>query len=693
MLIPVFYRYLLIFALVFCLIFDYPVALRSLATEGLISDEDQEITNGYPWADSDLSENINAYSISDPKEDFHLYACKDLLIEKKYIDGYSAWNNYSEAATLVDSRAMELLEQDDLEGHDAALVQDMYDLLLDWDARDKTGFNEIKKLTDPVLEADSLEELTEYLLTTDGLIFLVNFVSIGIHPSYNDSGHNAVFISPESLLLDDPAEYETLTEYGEMTDSYNKKMFLYYSGRAGMDEGTAKKMFESARELENKLSRKMFTAEETLRDDYVERANNEMTYEELEELSGNFPLTDILKASDNVYDGVYVVTEPEYLKYLNEIYTEENLEAIRSIVYINALLDLGEYTDKAARDYELDTENECYGTSYWYTDEEVAYDKLQNILPEPLGKIYVDAYGSAEDRKKLENVCEEVIENYREMLSDNPWTSGKTKEQAINKLNAIDICVAYPDHWTDYSKLSFDGCTLYTALRDTVAFYDALEDESIGKPVDKSCWAREVNTLECNAFYDPAENTVYICMGMMEKPFYYPDMPIEELYASVAGFWIGHEISHSFDSNGARYDAEGNLRNWWTKEDRDAFESRIEKLDAYLDTIVPFGDYHVTGKSVDTEMLADITGLQCALKMAGKVPDFDYDSFFRCYAKLNVSIIFYSQELSLLLYDPHPLNYLRTNVAVQQFDEFYETYDVKPGDTMYLAPPQRVAVW
>ena len=693
MLIPLLYKKLLIFALIFCLIFDYPVALRSLLTDGVITDEEEDTANGYPWADTDLAENINAYAVSDPKEDFHFYACKDLLIEKKYIDGYSAWNNYSEASTMVDSRAMELLERDDLKGHDATLVQDMYGLLMDWDARDKTGFTEVKLLTDPILNAGSLEELTEQLLTEDGLIFLVNFISTSVHPSYNDSRHNAVFISPESLLLDDPAEYENLTEYGEMTDSYNRKMFLYYSDRMGMDEADAEKMFESARALEEKLSRKMLTAEETLRDDYVEKANNEMSYKELEELSVNFPLTDILKASNIVYDGVYVVTEPVYLKYLNEIYTEDNLEAIRSIVYINALLDLGEYTDKAARDFELDTENECYGTSYWYTEEEAAYDKLQDILPEPLGKIYVDNYGSAEDRRKLEDLCSEVIENYREMLSDNPWISDKTKEEAIKKLNAIDICVAYPDHWTDYSSLSLDGCTLYKALRNIVDFYDKLEDESVGKPVDRRYWAREVNTLECNAFYDPAENTVYICTGMMEKPFYYPDMPVEELYASVAGFWIGHEISHSFDSNGARYDAEGNLRNWWTEEDKAAFRSRIEKLDAYLDTIVPFGDYHVTGKSVDTEMLADITGLQCALKMAEKLPDFDYDSFFRLYAKLNVSIVFYSQELSLLLYDPHPLNYLRTNVAVQQFDEFYETYDVKPGDTMYLSPPQRVAVW
>ena len=171
------------------------------------------------------------------------------------------------------------------------------------------------------------------------------------------------------------------------------------------------------------------------------------------------------------------------------------------------------------------------------------------------------------------------------------------------------------------------------------------------------------------------------------------DMSVEELYASIGAFWVGHEVSHAFDMNGAQFDAEGNYRNWWKEEDLQEFERRSKRLDDYLDTIIPFGDHHVIGSNVDTEMAADYTGLQCALRMAQKVEDFDYDKFFTKYAQMNASLGLYSSELSQLTQDSHPLNFLRTNVPVQQFEEFYETYGVKEGDAMYLAPEDRLLIW
>ena len=144
---------------------------------------------------------------------------------------------------------------------------------------------------------------------------------------------------------------------------------------------------------------------------------------------------------------------------------------------------------------------------------------------------------------------------------------------------------------------------------------------------------------------------------------------------------------------GAQFDENGSLKNWWTEEDSKEFKRRVGKMDDYLDGIVAFGDEHFIGTNVDTEMDADMTGLQCALRMASKVDDFDYDKFFKKYAQLNAILMLYSSELSNLKQDEHPLYYSRTNVPVQQFEEFYETYGVKEGDNMYLAPEDRLILW
>ena len=122
-------------------------------------------------------------------------------------------------------------------------------------------------------------------------------------------------------------------------------------------------------------------------------------------------------------------------------------------------------------------------------------------------------------------------------------------------------------------------------------------------------------------------------------------------------------------------------------------QEAVKKLDDYLDSIVVFGDYNCIGTNIDTEMVADITGLQCALRMASKVDGFNYDKFFTKYAQINANLAIYSSELTNLLQDEHPRDYLRTNVPVQQFDEFYETYDVREGDNMYLAPEDRLLIW
>ena len=679
--------------LIICLLLDYPIALGSFISDTFGAGENEGLSAGSPWIDSDLPENVTAFSESDPREDYHLYAGKDILLQKKYLEGYSIWNYYSDASSLVSDRAMKLLAEQKQTGHNAELLYDTYDLLIDWDTRNSNGMGEIKRLTDPVLNADSLDELTDYLLTEEALVFLVNFISLSVDISINDSTHYAVYLAPEDLLLDDAAEYSSRTELGDMTAAYNEKMFVYLAGRLGIGESEARDMLEQARDLEEKMSLKLSTAEEMMRDDYIETANNEMSFKELEKLSVNFPLADIVEASGLKYDGKYIVSDQDYLEYLNEIYTDENLEAIKSIVYINALIDLAAYADREAYDFETDTTNECYDSAYWYTDEENAYYTVKELLCEPLQELYVEEYGVDEDRKEMEELCLGVIECYREMLSENEWASQETIDYAIKKLDSIRLCVAYPDKWTDYSDLSVKGCSLLEAIEKITMFYHRMDCARLGGEVDNECWAAETDVLDCNAYYSNSENTIFICLGMMEEPFYYKDMSTEELYASVAGFWVGHEISHCFDSNGARYDAEGNLRDWWSKEDKAEFRRRIDKLDDYLDTIVPFEGYHVNGKSVDTEMLADITGLQCALRMAKKEKDFDYDEFFRKYSVLNLVISNYSSELEELLQDQHPLGYLRTNVVVQQFDEYYETYDVKEGDNMYLAPEDRIKVW
>ncbi|MCR5556288.1 MAG: M13 family metallopeptidase [Butyrivibrio sp.] len=650
-------------------------------------------TGGIPWIDSDIKENVSADTEVNLKDDFHLYANKDWILENEIPAGYSSWSHYAECGLEVKQKCMELLEDESIDGHDAEVVHTLNKLILDWDTRNAAGVSEIQGNFDKILEAKSTDDITELLTGKDTLYEYFDFVGYGADTGLNDPETYLVCVGSPSLLLEDSAEYTERTEYGDMLYGYRKDQFAYIAAKYGLSDADIEKYFNAAIDLETILAKKIPTTMEQYSEDFYDKINNEMPFEETVALSKVFPLEKLLTNTGYKYGGKYLVTTPDYFEALDEAYTEEHLDGIKGLMLIRYAMGYAGVTDKDTYDTCNELANSYFGTSGTVSDEEMAYNKVVSLVPASMQKVYIAKYGSAEDKKRMEDLCQEVIDTYREMLSENTWASEEVKNYAIEKLDKMVIHAAYPDKFRDTSKIDVSDCTLIEAVdrisRDELNYNLSL----IGKKLDKEMWAEGFNILECNAFYSPTENTINMIIGMMGEPFYSSDMSIEELYASIGAFWVGHEVSHAFDSNGSQFDAEGVYRDWWTEADREEFDKRVKKMDDYLDTIVAFGDQHFIGANIDTEMVADMTGLQCALRMASKVENFDYDKFFTKYAQMNASLEVYSSELQVLKQDSHPLNYSRSNVPIQQFEEFYETYDIKEGDGMYLAPEDRLIIW
>ena len=286
-----------------------------------------------------------------------------------------------------------------------------------------------------------------------------------------------------------------------------------------------------------------------------------------------------------------------------------------------------------------------------------------------------------------------MISTYDELLDTTDWLSEETRNKAKVKLKGMRINAVYPDKWEDYSifSVSEDGHVM-TARLD---YAKAKEQQNIRKmngTVDKEIWT-DIDILETNAFYNTYVNSINIVPGFFCDATYRSDMPIEEKYGAL-GAVIGHEISHDFDSNGAQYDENGSLKNWWSDEDKEAFDKRVSRLADYFDHIVAYDDGTPTiGSLVQTEATADMGGIRCLLLMAKKIDGFDYDRFFRAYARLWQRVESLESSEASSRSAVHPRCYQRVNVTLQQFDEFFETYDIKEGDGMYLAPQDRIAVW
>ncbi len=648
---------------------------------------------GRPWIDSAIKTNVTRDMKTDPREDFHLYANKDWILETEIPEGYSAWSDMETRSIDVKKQCMDLLKDESIEGHDADIIRTYNKLLLDWDARNKLGISEIEDTYNKLNAIESLDDVNDLFEDKESVNELYTFFNLGVATGYNDPDHFEVLIAEPRLLLDDSAEYRNRSEYGDMYYDYRKDTIVYMAGRMGTPAHEAAKCFDDAIAFETRLAEQIATTEETKREDYIAKTNNEMPLDELTGHCKNFPMGKILDISGYGYDGPYRVTNPAYLDHLDELYTDENIEGIKSCLIARYLLSYARVADRDAYDFLNEAGNRIFGMTGTIPDDEMAYNAVSTTLPASMQKVYIAKYGSEEDKQKMEDMCRMVIDNYREMLRENDWASDAVKEYAIKKLDNMIIHAAYPDKFRDTSMLDIDGCTLIEAERRLKKYELEFNKSLIGKKVDNEMWAEGFDILSCNAFYEPTQNSVNMVIGMMGEPFYSSDMSTEELYASIGAFWVGHEISHAFDSNGSQFDENGKLKNWWPEEDRAEFNRRVKKMDKYLDGIVAFGNEHFIGSSIDTEMIADMTGVQCALRMAADVEGFDYDKFFKKYAQMNANLRVYSNELFVLKQDEHPLDYSRTNVPVQQFEEFYETYGVKEGDNMYLAPEDRLVIW
>lgn len=647
-------------------------------------------TGGKPWIDAELKENIRPNMKLDPKQDFHLYVNYDWLKNARIKEGYSTTSSFMEVALDTTAKAKSVLTDKNLTGRDAKLVQDYYNAYMNWDARNKLGVAPAKKTVTVLKNIHTLPGLTAFLCNLDASYGVPTFISTGNTTGLNDSSHYIVDVSPEGLLLGDSAEYKNRTELGERYYSAAKTLAEYMLKRVGYSGADAKKAFDDTIDLETQLAACTMTTADQKADDYIQKINNVYTAAQLQELSPQYPVMKILRALGISESHQFLVEEPKNLQEVNELYTQKNLSKLKNYLIVKYLMGSATSLDRGCFDANIAYGNTVNGSKGKRADEDYAFNAIKDRLIEPMERAYMKKYPADEAKRKIHKICEQVIAQYEDMLEGETWLSKSTRDKAIEKLKNVQINSVYPDKWHDYSSLDFSGLSYYDCGK-ALQKYNLKEDAShTNAKVDKQLW--DFSTLEANAYYNPQDNSINILLGILGGALYSDDMTEEQLYGSI-GAVIGHEISHAFDTNGAQFDKNGNYANWWQEKDFDAFKKRADKLAKYYDGITVTEGNNAIGQQIKTEAIADMTGVKCVLGIAAKTKNFDYDKFFRAYASVWRCLNTWEREYYCLKQDEHPLHFLRTNVTLQQFDEFLKTYNIKPGDNMYLAPQDRVLVW
>ncbi len=645
-----------------------------------------------PWLNSNIRGAVTKSSPPSLREDFYVHVNHGWLSTAQLKPGYSRNSAFNEIQDIIDARLKALMTDETLSGHDAQLVRTLYALWLDWDARNAAGVSELKGLVENLMRVDSIEALTEYFKGEDSFYHNVLIADFGLGRDNKDSESYNLELVAGGLSLGDSAEYKELTPNGERTKKMHDAVVTYMLRRLGYDEPDAVKFLERAFEFEKAIAAHMMTREEKYSPEAVDKTYNPLTLADLRKKSPVYPFADILEAHA-VRSKLMNLQEPEWLDALNKLYTPENLESIKAYLLCNLVGGYISITDEPAyREYQR-LSRERYGITGSKPDDELAVDFVHGRLSGAVSRLYIAKYVPDSAKKEVEQIIRDTVKYYKNMLKSEEWLSESTKQKAIEKLEAMRLNAAYPDKWVDDSKLEFDpkGSLIdaLNALQKFIVktyFYDRLNTK-----VDHDLWISDVVVV--NSSYRPSENSINIIAGILGGDFYRPEMSYEEKLGGI-GAVIGHEVSHAFDTKGAQFDKTGNVSRWWTEEDYKEFQARADKLIKYFDgmTVTPEGTKY-NGKLVQTEVIADMAGIKAMLGIAKDRKDFDYDKFFRNYARIWKLIETRERTDMVLKRDVHAFPYLRVNATLQQYEEFYRYYGISEGDGMYLAPADRVAVW
>lgn len=654
-----------------------------------------------PWINSCILGEVTDEVKADLKDDFFLNVNHDWLRDAKLRPGFDSETPIFDAADIVKNRCLEFLTDKNLKfddavlSHDVDLIQSYYDLYLDWEGRNKLGVEPLKPIVEKIKAISNLDELSEFLLSEEAREDGLGLFGVKVTFSSQDSSSYAVDISSTELSLEDSDEYKTLTENGKRVKKASEDKTSYMLGRIGMSESEAKELIESAFAFETKISKSMMGLLEAMNPDSLAKTINPVTVKDIKDMEGKLPVVEYMDKYGYSVSKLINIQEPNWLKSFAEIYTEENLVGMKAYLLTTIARGYIDRTDEAAFRKYQEINNAQKGITESPPDQDLAYQETRKILPPSFARIYIKKYITPEMKKEIAEFCQESVDAYREMLQGIEWMSDETKKAAINKLDHIKIHSLYPEKWDDDSVFQITskekGGKYLDAQKALVKGNLARQMSHINGKVDRDIWL--IDILETNAFYAAFENSVNIIPGYFCDVTYRSDMSIEEKYGAI-GTVIGHEISHAFDTNGSQYDEEGNVKDWWAEVDKKAFRERANKLVAYYDNVVAFDDgTKYSGQMVQTEAIADIAGMKVMLTLAKKVPNFDYDKFFKAFAKMWARVYTIESAENTVLTDTHPLHYLRGNVTVQQFDEFNETYGIKEGDRMYIKPEDRIAVW
>lgn len=656
--------------------------------------------------DSTPGINLNYMDTSvSPGEDFYRYVNGTWLDETEIPADRTRWGGFDMLRKETDAAVLDLLQSAGKSGHysnesDQGKALLLYESIMNTTARDNAGATPLNEALTIIENIKSVKDLQE-AIAKHGALVRQPFFGLSAFSNPNNSSINSAYIGVGGLGLPDKDYYvledEKMKEIREEYLSHVAKMLQF----VGDDADQAKENAEAILAFETRLVKPRYDKVES-RD--FRNFNNPHSISELQTLVPSVDwakfLTDL---GLNDIPETLLVMQPNYMKELNEILEEGNVSLWQTVMRWGLIRG-------AASTLSTDIETaswEFYSRTLSGAEEqrplkERALASVNGMVGEAVGQLYVDQKFPKEAKEKAEVMIDDVIEAFKNRIQDLDWMGAETKVKAVEKLDKFTVKIGYPDKWKDYSDLDIKEENSYYENSIAVSKWHLNRTlEKIDQPVDRTEWGMAPQTV--NAYFSPLNNEIVFPAAILQPPFYDYKADDAVNYGGI-GAVIGHEISHAFDDSGSRFDGDGNLNNWWTEDDLKQFSERTLSLADQYDAIEVLDDVFVNGKFTLGENIGDLGGVLGAydglmnhLDKVGRPENIDgftpEQRFFMNWATIWRTKSRDEALRNQIKTDPHSPGQVRAVQPLLNVDAFYEAFDIKEGDAMYLAPEKRVRIW
>ena len=585
---------------------------------------------------------------------------------------------------------------------EADKVAALYASFMDTERIDALGAEPIRADLDRALSLPSIPELVRVTaeLERKGL---GGFYGMFIDNDPGDPARYILFVMQGGIGLPDESYYRE-EQFAEVREQYRAHIarMLTLAGVGSKSAGDPERLAELAFDLETRIAASHWDTVES-RD--IQKLYNLRDFAGLQEITPQLDWQAYIAAmgAPEAAFSEVVAAQPDALAGLAALLIEDELEAWQawlawSIVRSSAAL-LTQEMSRANFDF--------YGTALTGATEQrgrwrrgVSF--VEGAMGEAVGRIYVERHFDENSKAAMDELVGHLIGAYRDSIEELSWMGEGTRERALEKLGKFTPKIGYPEKWRDYSALAADAGDLIGNSQRVAEYEFQREFGKIGKPIDATEWFMTPQTV--NAYYNPGMNEIVFPAAILQPPFFDVTWDAATNFGAI-GAVIGHEIGHGFDDQGSRYDGDGKLTDWWTEQDREAFEKLTGALIGQYNELSPEGadGQTVNGELTIGENIGDLSGLEIAWKaylrsLAGaESPVIDgltgAERFFLAWAQAWQQKSRPAEVVRLLTIDPHSPNEFRCNQILKNLDAYHEAYGTKPGDKLYLAPEERVSIW